>query len=301
MNRNRMSLLGVPSSAGGYAPGQERAPAAIRMLALPERLRDEGFEIHDCGDLPVQPWRPDRRNRYAQNLDQVVDYATRTSIAVGGRIGMGDVVLVLGGDCTVGLGSLAGLEGVGRPRLVYFDMHADLNVPNSTLDGALDWMGLAHALDHTDAIGQLASFGDGTPLLEPDQVVILGYEETQSTPFERNAIHDYGLVTIPAARVSEAPELTAQRAIAALPAEGLVAIHFDVDVIDFVDCPISENTGRNVGVTLEAAGRALTALLQDPRVAVLTVTELNPVHAEADTTALPRFVDMLVAALAGSR
>jgi arginase len=271
------------------------------MLGLPERLREKGLEVHDCGDLPLQPWRPDRRNRYAQNLDQVVDYTTRTSITVGGRVREGDVMLVIGGDCTVGLGSVAGVKSAGQPRLVYFDMHADLNVPTSTSDGALDWMGLAHALGHQKATGELASFAGEPPLLEPDQVVVLGYEETQSTPFERDAIHQYSLPTIPAGRVVDAPELAAQRAIASLPGDGLLAIHFDVDVIDFVDCPLSENTGRNVGATLEAAGRALAALLDDPRVAVITVTELNPVHAEADTTALPRFVDTFVGALAGNR
>jgi arginase len=180
-------------------------------------------------------------------------------------------------------------------------MHADLNVPTSTPDGALDWMVLAHAFDHEEAIDELASFGGDAPLLEPEEVVVLGYEESQSTDFERNALHEYSLATIAAGRVVEAPELAAQRALAGLPRDGLLAIHFDVDVIDFTDCPLSENPGRNIGVTLEAACRALATLTDDPRLAVITVTELNPVHAAADTDALARFLDLLISALAGQR
>ena len=66
-------------------------------------------------------------------------------------------------------------------------------------------------------------------------------------------------------------------------------VHFDVDVIDFIDAPLSQNTGRNVGVTLAAAGAALAELLRDPRVLVVTVTELNPFHGAADGSTLDAF------------
>jgi arginase len=56
--------------------------------------------------------------------------------------------LVLGGDCTVGVGTVGGLQHrVERLGVVYVDRHADLNVPGSTLDGALGWMGIAHMLN----------------------------------------------------------------------------------------------------------------------------------------------------------
>ena len=53
-------------------------------------------------------------------------------------------MLVLGGDCTTGLGSIAGLSAIDEDAgLVYLDLHADMNVPSSVADGALDWMGSA--------------------------------------------------------------------------------------------------------------------------------------------------------------
>ena len=59
-------------------------------------------------------------------------------------------------------------------------------------------------------------------------------------------------------------------------------MHFDVDVVDFVDLPLSENTGLNIGMPFAAARAALAVLAADPRVATLTVTEHNPAHGAAD-------------------
>ncbi len=75
-------------------------------------------------------------------------------------------------------------------------------------------------------------------------------------------------------------------------------MHFDVDVVDFVDAPLSQNTGRNVGVPLASALTALEALLADPRVATVTVTELNPLHGADDGSTLQEFARGLAAAVA---
>ena len=60
----------------------------------------------------------------------------------------GDLALVLGGNCTIALGVMAALRRLGAdaPGLLYVDRHYDINTPETTTDGALDWMGLAHAL-----------------------------------------------------------------------------------------------------------------------------------------------------------
>ena len=53
-------------------------------------------------------------------------------------------------------------------------------------------------------------------------------------------------------------------------------MHFDVDVIDFSDVPLSENTGRGIGVSFDAALAALGILVAHDALLGLTVTELNP-------------------------
>ena len=107
-----------------------------------------------------------------------------------------------------------------------------------------------------------------------------------------------GLRTVPVADVAADPEGTAARALTQFSDYVAVLIHFDVDVIDFTDAPLSENTGRNEGLTLDQALRALRVLLSAPNFAALTITELNPNHGEEDGATLERFVSGLVETLA---
>jgi arginase len=211
------------------------------------------------------------------------------------------VTLVLGGDCTVGIGTVAGhVASHERVGLVYLDAHADLNVPESVPEGALDWMGMAHMLGEEGAAAVLVEALPRSPLLNDGQVVLLAWDDDQATPFERAAIERRGLAVVPLAEVASDAARAAGRARDLLPqtCERLL-VHFDVDVVDFTDMPLSENTGRNEGLGYEAATKALQALLGDPRLAALTITELNPLHAESPA-ALGRFARDVAAALAAA-
>jgi arginase len=78
-------------------------------------------------------------------------------------------------------------------------------------------------------------------------------------------------------------------------------VHFDVDVIDFTDVPLSENWGRNEGLRFDQALRALNRLLAFPRLAGLTITELNPDHTERDARSIERFAAAVAEGLRGER
>ena len=264
------------------------------------QLQAAGIEFIDHGDAPVWRWRPDREHPYAQNLGAVVACAAETAERVRAALAGGQFPLVLGGDCTVGLGTVAGhLPDEGRLGLVYLDMHGDLNTPDSVPDGALDWMGVAHMLGEEDAAPELRDFGPRTPLLDDDQIVFLAHRRDHGTAGERERIERRGLAVVPVETVAADPAGAAARALSLLPGCDRLVVHFDVDVIDFTDAPLSENTGRNTGVTQDQAFGALSAVLEDPRVSALTITELNPYHGAEDGTTLTIFVENLVAALAG--
>jgi arginase len=293
-------VIGVPTSAGAFAPGQEQAPAALRSEGLLELLSGAGVAIRDDGDRSVWRWRPDRTNRRAQNLDVVVEIVGETARRVGAAVEAGEATLVLGGDCTVGIGAVAGhvAGGRGRVGVVYFDSHADLNVPSSVHEGALDWMGMAHMLGEEEAAAELVAAGGRTPLLESDQVVLLGWGPDQATAFERAAIERRGLSVVAVDEVAADPERAALEARRRIGEScDRFVVHFDVDVIDFTDMPLSENWGRNEGVSYEQAVRALRVLLAAPSLAGLTITELNPDHTEGAET-VRRFTKTIVEALA---
>jgi arginase len=277
-----VAVIGVPTSAGAFAPGQEQAPRALREAGLLELLREGGIAVEDRGDRDVWRWRPDRESRRAQNLGAVVEIVRESAGRVAEAAGSRQATLVLGGDCTVGVGTVAGHVATGeRIGLVYLDSHADLNVPGSVHEGALDWMGMAHMLGEERAVPELAGIGSRSPLLAADQVVLLGWGPEQATPFELEAIERHGLTRLPVDEVAAEPEVAARRACRLLEERcDRILVHFDVDVIDFTDVPLSENWGRNEGLSYDAAMGALGALLETRLLAGLTITELNPDHAE---------------------
>jgi arginase len=277
-----LGLIGVPTSAGAFAPGQEQAPRALRDAALVEVMRRSGIDVRDHGDREVWRWHPDRNNRRAQNLSVVVEIVAETADRVLGAARAGEATLVLGGDCTVGIGTVAGHVATGeRVALVYFDTHADLNVPGSVREGALDWMGLAHMLGEDGAAPELVGAGTRAPLIQDDQVVLFAWGSEQATAFERSVIARRGMTVIPVSDVAAGPVRATERARELVEDRcDRLLVHFDVDVIDFTDVPLSENWGRNEGLAYEHTMEALEILLASPRLAGLTVTELNPDHAE---------------------
>ena len=125
-----IGLIGVPSSAGAHGPGQEKAPSALRKAGLVGALRETGLDLEDLGDLPVTRFQTDQANRKRQSEARVGKVARQVADAVASAVDRDLIPLVLGGDCTITLGVVAGLlrrhDDLG---LIYFDGDADLTTP----------------------------------------------------------------------------------------------------------------------------------------------------------------------------
>jgi arginase len=295
----RLSVIGVPSSAGSYAAGQDQAPAALRDAGLIQALSDAGLLVRDHGDLPEQIWRPDRARPFAQNAGQVTACLQELADRLGPLLADGDTVLILGGNCTIALAAMAGLQrlNAGPPGLLYVDRHFDLNTPQSTTDGALDWMGLAHAFALPGTVDAVTEAFGRRPLLQPAQVAFLGVDASWATAWEREQADRLGLQVTSSTLLTADPPGSAIAALGVLPS-GPLAVHIDVDVLDFTDAPLAESTdGRNSGPTLDQLAQALLAAAGDPRLRALSIGELNPTRSAGEPDAIPRFVRMLAATL----
>lgn len=294
----RLSVIGVPNSLGSYAAGQDLAPAALRSAGLLPLLARAGVDVVDEGDLPVQAWRPDREHPLAQHADGVATCLAELTRRLRPLVSAGHAVLVIGGNCTIALAAMAALEATGgEPGLLYVDRQFDLNTPETITDGALDWMGMAHALALPGCVESVVNVFGHRPLLQPHQVAWVGVQEDLATPWERDQVMRLGLQVTTSDELAAEPAEAVRRALATLPT-GPLAIHVDVDVLDFTDAPLAENTdGRNSGPTLAQLGTALAIATRDPRAQVLSIGELNPTRSAGDPAAIPRFVDLLVAVL----
>ena len=113
-------------------------------------------------------------------------------------------------------------------------------------------------------------------------------------------IADRKLPVVDVQRAASDPLRSARTALSPLVACDALAVHFDVDLVDFLDAPLAENTDRGVAPSLTACGEMLTELLADARMRALTVTEFNPHHGSRDGETTERLLQVLVNVLSYS-
>ena len=297
-----IALIGVPSSAGAHWPGQEKAPQYLRRAGLVERLA-VGASVVDQGDLPVVRFSPDRAHPRQQNLARVVDIATRTAEQVETALQRQSLPLVIGGDCTIALGVITGFLRHGvDPGLLYFDGHIDLNTPATSRSGILDSMGVAHLLGERGVTEALSHIGPRFPLLSADKIVAFGYNPAEMKDVEHEVLARYPIPTYPLAAVQGHARDAAASALRLLEGrEERFVVHFDVDVIDFVDFPIADVPQFNAGLTFQEALACLEVFVSSPQCAGLTITELNPDHADEDGVLAATFVEGVASALVSTK
>jgi arginase len=228
-----LSVIGAPSSAGAYAPGQERAPDVFRHHGLIEALGRTSRIVHDRGDVDGFRWRPDPTRPKAMNIDAVSRTAAAVADKVAAAIENNEAALVLGGDCTVELGTIAGALRV-RPSvgLIYIDLDVDLNPPEAS-DGALDWTGVAHVLDLAGTQPSLSRLAGRRPMLQASEILFFGPDAI--TDGEARTIEALNLSVLELAVVKADPAGAATRAAKWADRFDCVLVHLDVDVLAFTD------------------------------------------------------------------
>ena len=291
----RIGLIGVPSSAGAHGPGQEKAPAALRQAGLLGAVRETGLEIDDLGNLPVTRFEPDRRHARQQSLSRVVAVDRQVADAVDEAVERGMLPLVLGGDCTITIGVIAGLlRRQAELGLIYFDGDADLTTPATTHSGIFDSMGVAHLIG--DGAAELARIGPRYPLLPEDRIALFGFHPYEVEPLEQRRLEESRLLRFPVTSMGDRPVEFAAEARAKLEARAAgIAVHFDVDVMDSSEIPLADwphYDALEFGETM----RCLSVFVSSPKLAALVVTEINPDH-DPDGLLIRRFIEGFVDAL----
>jgi arginase len=212
----------------------------------------------------------------------------------------GEVPLVIGGDCTIELGVISGFLRAGEdPALLYLDGGVDLRTPLDNPTGILDSMGVAHMLGEHGSAEELATMGPRFPLMEDEKITLFGYSHNE---VEVGTLARRSMPRYPVERVRHGPQKVAAEALAYLEetAETFV-IHFDVDVIDFVDFPVADVPQINAGLTFREALACLGVFAASSKFAGLVITEFNPDHADEEGEAAATLVREVVDAVAGNK
>ncbi|WP_213010136.1 arginase family protein [Paractinoplanes toevensis] len=280
-------LIGVPSSAGAHTPGLEKGPAAIRAAGLVGLLAGG---VQDHGDVPAFRWRLDRERPDAKNAAAVARVAADTADGVVRILAAGQKPLVIGGDCSITIGVVAGFRRAGvDPALLYVDSGPDLYTPATRPIGNFDAMGMAHLLAIPGHVPEVA--GDA-PLLTPADIVNFGHT-LPADDIELRLLDDLGIAHLHVDEIRAGPEAAAHRALTHITKP--FVLHLDADVLAFADTPLADvpDCGELHLAELAATLRVFTA---SPLFAALVLTEINPDHAP-DLDVLPHYLAAVTASL----
>ena len=293
----KIGIIGVPSSAGARRTGQERAPQSFRRAGFIENLQSVGLEVSDFGDLAEVPFQPDQQHPKAQNLQLVVEVVKRVANQVDVALRDNAIPIVLGGDCTITLGVLAGLiSHAPNLGLMYFDGDLDLNTPDTTPSGIFDGMVIAHMTGK--GVDTLARVGPRYPLMAEEDIALFGYntEAGAIDAVEVEVLQQCQMIKYPVSQIRGKAKESAREAVSQLENKaGSILVHFDVDVIDFDDFPAAD-VPHSQGLRFDEAMAALRVFVASRKLAGLVITEFNA-DRDADGTLAHRFVDAVAKAL----
>ena len=281
-------LIGVPLDLGGKYHGTDLGPSAIRYAALDielsKKLHQLGHTLIDEGNLAVpEPEPVPVSNPHLKNLEQILDVCENLAAAVERHSGPGDFPLVIGGDHSLTLGSVAGaVKARGSVGVIWIDAHADFNTDQTSPSGNIHGMPLAALIGrgHERLVG-LGGFG---PKVAPVNIAIVGSRDLD--PDERELLRqaqvhvftmkDIDRIGLPAA-ITRALEI-------ATAETGGVHVSFDMDAVDPSEAP-GVGTPVPGGITYREAHLAMELIADSGRMTSLDITEVNPILDHANRTA----------------
>lgn len=289
------AILEAPSILGLRPGGVERLPERLLELDLAERLG-----ARRAGRVEPPPYRPERdRETHILNAQAIARWSPTLADAVETVINAGEVPLILGGDCSILLGSTLALRRRGRFGLLFIDGHADFYQPEADPAGEAASMEFGFVTGHGPAL--LADLEGRRPLVRAEDAVAYAYRDaddqarygSQTLPLELRA---YDLPTIRELGCRTA----AERAVEHLTRRGLdgFLVHVDADCLDDAVMPAVDYRAPG-GLSWEELRTTIEVALASGRVAGLEVTIYNP-DLDPDGTAGRGLTDVLVAALGTS-
>jgi arginase len=275
-----VEVIGVPVDLGAGRRGVDMGPSAIRIADLEVRLEQLGHRVEDFGDLDVMI--PETQNvgqgklRYKEPILAACDELRKQ---VERSLGQNRLPLVLGGDHSIAIGSVAGstnhFAGQGETLgLIWFDAHGDANTPETTPSGNIHGMALAVCLGLGDP--DLVNLGGRAPKIQARNTVLIGIRDLD--PGERDILKKSGATVYTMRDLDERGMRDVVDEAIRLASDGTAGIHlsFDLDVVDPEDAP---GTGTPVwgGVTYREAHLAMEMLSDRAQIVTIDLVEVNPV------------------------
>ena len=283
-----LTIIGVPLDLGSGRRGVDMGPSAVRVADLNGRLASLGYQVVDAGDVPVSIAETlhygDSHSKFLKEILQACEHLARL---VEESLGKGQLPIVLGGDHSIAIGTLAGVskhfqaqqETVG---LIWFDAHADFNTPQSSPSGNVHGMPLAASV----GVGpeRLTRFYGIDPKIKPQNAVLVGVRDIDTQEKEllaTSAVRVFTMRDIDERGMRSVVEEAIR--IASLHTAGL-AVSWDMDFLDPAFAP-GVGTPVKGGASYREAHLAMEMIADTNRLVSLELVEVNPVLDHMNTTA----------------
>lgn len=289
-----VGLVGVPLGYGAGQTGSELGVEAMRLslirgLPLLERIRELGYDVADFGDVdvvrPTKAALPGDNPRY---IEEMVATCSNAAAKLDEVLSSGAMPVILGGDHSIAIGTFSAIASHYRSKgeqigLIWFDAHADINTPDTSLSGNIHGMPLAAILGLGDE--RLVDLGGYSPKLRPEFCAHVGARDLDAG--EQRRVHELGLRRnfFTMSDIDRRGMLACvQDAIAiASKAPGGYAVTFDVDMIDPRFAPGSGTLVRG-GATYREAHLALEVIAEHGGMRSFEIVEVNPMLDQSNIT-----------------
>ena len=293
-------LLGAPIDAGQKRPGCLMGPAAYRVAGLSAELRGLGHGVADWGDLaPAEVGDVACANPAVHSLAEVVGWTRTLMDRVDDALSEGGLPIVLGGDHSLALGSVAGAAAhaarVDRPLfLLWLDAHSDFHTPMTTTSGNLHGTPVAYIAGR-DGFDAFPAFPAPIPA---DRICLYGIRSVD--PAEHAALLDHDIAINDMRVLDEHGVVKPLRDFLDRVRQAGGMLHVSLDV-DFLDPSIAPAVGTTVpgGTTFREAHLVMELLHESGLVTSLDLVELNPFLDDRGMTA--RLMVDLVGSLMGKK
>lgn len=281
----RVDVIGVPMDLGADRRGVDMGPSAVRYARLREGLQALGIRaVLDHGNIPVPvPEAASPTDASAKYLPIIRAVCEELAQVVERVVGEGGFPIVLGGDHSIAIGTLAGLYRARKrqPGLIWIDAHGDINTPLTSPTGNVHGMPLAISLeDHA---------------VSAEHTVLIGLRDVDAG--EKKAIREFGVRAYTMTDIDRlGMERVIEEAIAVAGADARsVHVSFDMDGIDPSEAP-GVGTPVRGGISYREAHLAMEALAAAGVLGSIEITEINPILDEHNRTALLA-VELILSAL----
>lgn len=281
-----VEIIGVPLDLGADRRGVDMGPSAIRYADLSEKLRALGHKVHDSGNVNT-PIAEESKVEYsnAKYLSEVRSVCLELSQSVAGALESGKLPVVLGGDHSIAIGTIAGIREAQPKKefgVLWLDAHGDYNTPDISPSGNIHGMSLAVSA----GLGQKWFPTPPWPSksVDPSKIVIVGAR--QIDPEERENLKRTGVQVFSMADIDRlGMQQVMSRAIKTVT-EGTDGVHlsFDMDVVDPSDAP-GVGTPVRGGITYREAHLVMEMISEAGMMRSLEVVEVNPILDQQNSTA----------------